>query len=832
MTAFFVRIYRYLHAHRLLCWTLLVGCFAVFGYFASRLHLEEDLNKLMPVSRNADGSTKLTFTDLRIKDKTFLLFEGRKGTSPERIAAVCDAFVDSLQRKDCALDTASQSIGNIFCRLPDDLLPDVIDYLSEHLPCYIDTAVYVHLDTLLTTAHFQRQMEANRRDLTGDFGSMYPELILSDPMGLRNVLAQQAKALGQGGKGGYRVVEDHFFVPDSTVCVAFITPKYSATNTGKGSALFETLNDEIAVFASIAPDVKVCYHGTPASGFYNASQIKSDIVWTIGGSLAVVLLFIMVCYRNWDTLPLLLLPIAFGTLFGLALMYFIKGQFSLLALGIGAVVMGVAMSYALHVLTHYKYVGDPEETLRQQVKPVLLGCLTTVGSFTGIIFIRTELLHDFGLFATFAIVGTTLFSLVFLPQLFGRNKASHALFAKISKINAYPLDRNKPLLAAIGLVIAVCVAFYVKDGTSFDADMHNLGYKSATTTYSENLLKTKTYTGDKQKYFASSGKTMEVALENFALLSGKLDSLHAEGLVKSYTHTDQLLVPLKVQRQRIAAWKRYWTAERLAKVRSLIAVTAPSAGLRAEAFAPFFDCAEADYEAAPLYEASLLPEGYLSTLMERSYGGDYLCYTSVRCANDSLHNASSDYNRICTAVSRSPELLVLDTYFYVTDTLIGMNNDFNVLQWVSMLFVFLVLLFSFRFNLRHTLLGFMPILVSWLVVLGAMALFGVKFNLINIIISTFIFGIGVDYSIFIMNGLIDGNRHSDLLSYHKTAIFFSALILVVTVGSMLFARHPAIRSVGFPTLAGLLSAVIISYVVQPALFRRFCKKDPKQEARP
>jgi predicted RND superfamily exporter protein len=143
-----------------------------------------------------------------------------------------------------------------------------------------------------------------------------------------------------------------------------------------------------------------------------------------------------------------------------------------------------------------------------------------------------------------------------------------------------------------------------------------------------------------------------------------------------------------------------------------------------------------------------------------------------------------------------------------------MNSDFDTLQWLSMVFVFLVLLISFHFKWRHTLLGFAPILLSWLIVLGVMNIFGVQFNLISIIISTFIFGIGVDYSIFVMNGLTNGH-----LSYHKTAVMLSAIILVVTVSSMLLAQHPAIRSVGFSTLVGLLSAVILSYVLQPAVYR-------------
>jgi len=41
---------------------------------------------------------------------------------------------------------------------------------------------------------------------------------------------------------------------------------------------------------------------------------------------------------------------------------------------------------------------------------------------------------------------------------------------------------------------------------------------------------------------------------------------------------------------------------------------------------------------------------------------------------------------------------------------------------------------------------------------------------------------------------------------------------------MLIAVHPAIKSVGFSTLIGLLSAVILSYVVQPAVYRWLKRK--------
>lgn len=829
MTELCLKVYHYFRSHRTVCWISMIAWFVCCGFFAAQIHLEEDINKLFPASTNEDGSTKLAFANLKIKDKTFLLFEGKDGASVAHIIETCDAFVDSLLQKEAALDSSSRMLEDIFYCLPDELLPDAIDYLGAHLPAYIDTSFYAAIDTMLTDSHLARQMKVNRQELESSWGSIYPELIQIDPLGLRKELMRQFKPLTEGSGSGYKIIDGHFFVPDSTVCVAFLTPRYSATNTGRGASLFQMLNAQIEAFSASNPDVKICYHGTPASGFYNAAQIKSDLKNTIAGALVLVLLFILFCFRNYDTLPLLLLPVLFGVLFGLTGMYFIKGEFSLLALGIGAVVLGVAFSYVLHILTHYKFVGNPEQVLRDQVRPVCLGCITTIGSFMGLVFVQTELLRDFGLFASLSILGTTAFSLFYLPQLLNpaKNRINKRAFSLIEKVNAYPFDRNKPLIAVLVVLTVVCTFFYFMGGTRFDADMHDLGYKAGITSYSENLLRTKTYTGDKQKYFASSGRTMEEAIHHFESLNNRLDSLQKEGLVKSYTRTGMLFVPLDVQQARIHAWKNFWTDQRLQCVRQLIEKTAPEAGLRPEAFQPFFESATADYKPDALYDAGIIPQGYLSTLMEQSYNGEYLCFTSVRCANDSVRSSQSDYHRICDAVASLPNLLALDTYYYTTDTLTQMSKDFNLLQWISMLFVFVILWLSFRGNIRYTLLGFMPILLSWFIVLGAMVIFGKQFNLVSVVISTFIFGIGVDYSIFVMSGLLEKGNNPDLLKYHKTAIFFSAVILIITVGSMMFARHPAISSVGFCTLVGLVSSVVLSYVLQPAIFRMMQERRPR-----
>lgn len=827
MTQLFIRIYRFFDRHRAIWIISMLALLGFFGFYASKIHLEEDIVRLLPASHNEDGSVKLAFANLRIKDKTFIVFEDRQGLGADSLCQVVDAFCDSLMQVETALPDEQKTIADLFWKIStEDLLYEAVDYLQEHLPSYIDTACYASLDTLLTEEHMTRQMLQNRELASSMIGEAFPELVQLDPLGIRDVLRDQVADLRNALSGSYSIVQGHLFVPDSTMAVVILTPLYSGTDSGHNAPLVERINGISSCLQASAPGVGIGYYGTTVRGAYNSWTIKGDIMHNILGSLALVLLAICLCFRQWNTIPLLLLPVAFGAMFGLAMMYFIKGQFSLLALGIGAIVLGVSLSYVLHVITHYKYLGDAVQVLRDQVKPVLMGCVTTIGSFLGLIFIQTDLLQDFGLFASFAIAGTTLFSLIFLPPFFNKekNRVNRRAFALIDRVNALCPDRSRLLLLLIAVLTCICVGSFLFEGTSFDADMRNLGYIPDDQSQIEARVRQKSADGYRSQHFSAGGDTMEEALANFAALDHKLDSLQQAGLVHKYSRPTQLFIPLSVQQQRIEAWHNYWTESRLTEARRLIRISAPKAGLNAEAFEPFFEAATRSYEPDALYEAGIIPQGYLTTVMEQTYDSSFLCFSTVYCQLDTLRSDSTDYHRICDAIAPQPNLMVLDTYYYASDTLRQLGHDFDVLQWVSMAFVLLVLLCSFRWNAKLALMCFLPIVISWIIVLGAMNLFDQQFNLINIIISTFIFGIGVDYSIFIMCGLIDDNQQTPTLAYHKTAITLSALVLIITVGSMNFAVHPAIRSVGFATLVGLLSAVIFAYVVEPYLYLKGGKK--------
>ena len=488
-----------------------------------------------------------------------------------------------------------------------------------------------------------------------------------------------------------------------------------------------------------------------------------------------------------------------------------------MALGVGAVILGVALSYCLHIIVHQRFVGDVEQMLKDEAIPVCLGCLTTIGAFLGLMFTQSELLKDFGLFATFALLGSTFFTLVFLPHFLKVKDAKHSkkAFKLIDKINNYPYDRNPFIITTLCIVIVIGFIFSGK--VQFDNDLKNIGYESDDFQKSQKLYAEKNDHGGVQNYYAVTASDLNEALDANKVLSATMDSLRRSGDLFTYTPVVSMLFQSEAeQERRIAAWQRYWTPEKVSQAMSAVKAAAVKNELSPDIFTPFQAMVEAEYEPGNLYESCVVPDGLLCNFIEET-DGKFLILNASQMSKEKA-------GKVSDIIAAKPHAVVVDPLYYTGGLISLIHKDFNMALLISSIFVFVVLLLSFR-DLLISLLAFMPMFLSWYVVQGWMAILGLQFNMINIVISTFIFGIGVDYSIFVMKGLIEGQRQegSKLLEYHKVAIFFSALVLIIVMAAMLFAKHPTIVSIGECALIGMISTILITYTLQPLLFRWLMK---------
>ena len=809
MHKIFLPIYRFFNKRKPLMYIVMLVSAAVFIFFGLKLQYEEDITKLLPES---SVESQLAFSSIELKDKIYIqVTSANEPLAPEALAERTDEFIELLYEK----DTANHFISNILYKMEPEMAINALDFVLEHIPSFIDTSAYHDFDKAMEPEAVEEQMWVNYNLMMEDETGDITQAIGYDPFNLRGAVLGDAI---EGATGSFNIIDGHFFCPDSTVAIAYLAPAFRSLDSWSATHFAKMLSLAQKEFEAAHPDVKVHAHGDPIGSVSNAGRIRSDLVLTVGISIVLILILIGLCFRSFTFIWEMLLPIVYGAAFSLACIYWLKGGMSLMALGLGAIVLGVAISYCLHVLIHHFFVGDPEKLLLDESTPVSLGCITTVGAFCSLLFTESDLLRDFGLFASFALLGSTFFALVFLPHFLPRRnaKADDKTFRRISRLNNLPFDKKPWFLALMVIILAVGIAFSGK--VKFDSDLRNLDYNSPAEVEAEGLFNEKNNDGFFHLYFATVSTDIDEALEADKLLMVKLDSLKRKGLVHSYTDMiPKLFVTQKEQEQRIAAWNAYWTAERKAEAIRMVDKGAKEFGLDPMMFYEFKDLLDADFEPASLMESGVVPENLLSNFIECNADNQYMVFTDV-----SMHFDEKDI--VTDALVLNPKTFVLEPFYYCKSMVEVIHDDFNIAVWISSLFVLVILLVSFR-NLITALLSFLPMVISWFMVQGYMALLGLEFNLINIVIATFIFGVGVDYSIFITEGLLAEARtgDKDLLTWHKVAIFFSAVILVIVVASLLFAVHPAIRSIGLITLIGMASTIMISYALQPFVFRQLMK---------
>ena len=802
-------IYRYFENHKPLMYIVLAVSFLVFLFFGLKLKYEEDISKLLPSS---SVESQLAFTSIQLKDKVYIqVTSADEPLSPETLCERTDAFIDFLYEE----DSTSHFISNVLYRMEPELLINGLDFVLEHLPSFIDTSAYKDFEKAMEPEAVEKQMWVNYEQMMEDETGDLTQAIAYDPLNLRNAVLGDAM---EGATSNFNIIDGHLFCPDSTVALAYLAPAFRSLDSKSSTAFCRMLSKAQKEFEAAYPDVKILVHGDVIGSVSNAGRIKADLVVTVGISLILILILIGFCFRNFSFIVKLLLPILYGTAFSMACIYWIKGGMSLMALGLGAIVLGVAISYSLHVLIHHFFVGDPEKLLRDESTPVFLGCITTVGAFCSLLFTESDLLRDFGIFASLALLGSTLFALIFLPHFLPSIKAdsNSKTFRRISRLNNLPFDKKPWFLVLIMIIVVVGIIFAPK--VKFDSDLRNLDYNSPDEVEAENLFNEKNNDGFFHLYFATVSTDIDEALEADKSLMVILDSLKQQGYVHNYTDLiPKLFVTMEEQEQRIAAWNAYWTEERKNEAIRMVDKGALDFGLDPMMFYDFKDLLDADYEAASLMESSVVPENLLGNFIECNADNQYMVFTDVSMNFD-------EKDIVTDALVLNPKTFVLEPFYYCKSMVEVVNDDFNIAVWISSLFVLLILLVSFR-NLITALLSFLPMVFSWFMVQGYMAIIGLEFNLISIIISTFIFGVGVDYSIFIMEGLLTQARtgNGDVLTWHKVAIFFSAAILVIVVSSLLFAVHPAIRSIGLSTLIGMASTIMISYSLQPFVFWQLMK---------
>lgn len=685
-----------------------------------RLQFHEDIFDFLPQDEEYTESMRV-YSELSEASRIVVIFEGAE---PDSIVMSIDAFGEKRTDAITELD-----VDGFLSRL---------DYVYAHLPYFLTDRDYVKLAHCLQ--NIDSCLTIDRQMLSMPGTSFLGSSISSDPLRLIPI-SMGASGQYAGVQSSFDAYNGYMMTADHSMGFAFFDSPYGSTESARNGLLVDSLSVVCEEVMADFPTVNIRLLGSPVIAVGNARQIKHDSFIAILMSLILIALLLLYAFPRRRDMSLIALSVSFGWLFGMGVLGATGMKVSVIVLGIGAILIGIAVNYPLHLLVHQRYTSSIRQTLQEVLSPLVVGNITTIGAFMALLPMASPALRQLGIFAGAMLIGTILFCIIFLPHLMSSVptpiRELHLPFANRFKLGER-IARLQPILTVFFIVIFGILSIFVfrNNKPIFDANLSNINFMTTQQHLDFAFFESLSPTSDEPAYLASTARE---ELEH-----------------------------------RLQLWDTFWTSNDADSVADALRQAAIKNGFRSSTFEPF--CTT--ISSAPL-SVNLSDPVQLASVWPGRF--------DTKAMN----------NRVASALSA----------------------NFDYLGMVCSLIVLLFLSLSFR-SLVLGLIAFLPMMISWIFIFACMYVFNLQFNIVNIILATFIFGQGDDYTIFVVEGLIQEYKTGrKILPQYKQSIILSALIMLLAIGVLVFAKHPAMHSLGAVTLIGMTCVVLMAYLVPPILFK-------------
>ena len=802
-----VALYRILGRRRLLLYLLLTLLTFAMVAAASGIRFTEDPMQLFP-SEGEGAKSAMAFSRLKAKDKIIVLISSLSDETTSSSDMLADAAESFKLRANILIDEgllSRQTGSEIYNQ------KEILDFIYSNLPLYLEVGDYSKINESIKGEKIAERLENSMGLLISPAGAVAADMIARDPLFIGTHLVAKLDSLRMGVK--MNVYRDNVFSAHWKSLFFVFSPGETTAKSASDEKIVTELERIELEVESEYEGVDIMLSGAPLAGVYNARAIKRDTVFTTLLALLAIAILFWISFRNPRTLAILVAPALFGSLFALSFMSLRGAEVSAIAIGAGATVMGIALSYSIHVISHIKHVNSVEQLIDELAYPLTVGGFTTIGAFLGLLFTNSALLKDFGLFSSLTLTGTTLFSLIFLPHFLkvDNNRKETKAYSAILKMTSFEYERIKWLR---WLIVALFIGgVFLAPGVRFNSDFSNLGYEPEQLTIAQNKFAEEFGAGDSRVFLLSSATDFNKASEAYFRDNKFLDSIINKGQNLRSASVSWLLPPKEIQRERIEVWNDFWTEEKVDALKNDLLSVGEVKGFSNEAFSGFLSLLEKDYSIVDFSTSFKELPSFIKEWAEESDG----VYTLIT----QLYSPSEQKESLYELINDNTELGILDRSHFSSIWAISIKEDFNIILIISSLLVFITLLISYG-RIELAVMAFLPMAVSWVIILGLMNILGIEFNIFNILLATFIFGIGDDFSIFVLDGLsAEYQGKGEALASHKSAIFFSTFTVLAGVGSMAFATHPALRSIALVSIVGISAVWIVAYTIQPIVYRFF-----------
>lgn len=817
MKRLFVLVYRHFEKHPAVMWTLLAVITALCALSALRLDFVEDISRFLPGNKE-NSRVNYAYEHLG-GDNKLVVSASMSDTASAPDLELMMSAVESTARELSDHDSL-HLVKSLLCQVDDQSINDLVSFVVENMPYFLTEEDYRQMDSMMTEEAIDRRL-AETRKLVAAPVPMMRTVIERDPLFFSSRLLQSLESFRLNDS--YNTDNGYIFSKDGKEAMLIVTSAYPLSETKNNAVLVRNIEEAMSA-AARETDGQVqlrCFGATQIS-LTNAQQIKRDSFMAVALSLLLIVALLYYYYRNVRSILLIVVCTAFGGLFALGVIALFKNPVSVIAVGVASVIIGIAINYPIHFLSHFKRTDDKEQIIREVVSPLLVGNITTVGAFLSLLFISSDAMRDLGLFAALLLIGTILFVLLFLPHLMGRRFSGKSRELTFKHIAESRPENVKGLFAA---VLGLTVLFYIFSfRTSFDTDMHHINYMTKEQRETFDKLRAATDTSLATVYCIAEGESLDGALAGYESIATLLDSLRCDTAVKNISGIATFLPSRSMQEERLRRWENFWQGRREVFLDRLDRAAARN-GFAPAAFDPCKEIVSKQYQ--------VQDEGFFDPVRN----GPAAEYVSVEADKALVYNIlkveKNQASRIEERLNHEqPDVFSFTDSSIASRLVSALSDDFDYVLYICGFIVFAFLLFSFG-RIELCLTAFLPLVIAWIWILGIMGMTGIRFNIVNIILATFIFGMGDDYSIFVTEGLIyEYACGRKIVSQFKNSIILSASIMFIGIGMLIFAKHPAMRSLAEVTIVGMFSVVLMAYIVPPVLFKWLITSNGKPRRRP
>ncbi len=779
---------------------------AVGTYFAVRLYqdLRSDVEALLPVNAPSVVAAKTVGPLLHNVNHLSVVLEGSDPDALER-------FADDLAAR--------------LRRLPPTMV-ETVDYRTDEEQAFLKRFGLLYLSTqdlrtILT--RIQRRVAWEKRNANPLLGLLTEEREPPPPLDFSDIEAKypdDQRQLSRFRKG-------YFQTPDGHLLAMIIRPPEAGTGYQFNKSLWEEVKREVQQLDPHHYDstMKVGYDGDLAGLVEEQEALVEDLASSTLMVVTLVLAALWIYFRRWAAIAAIIGSLVVGCAVTFGLSYFLIGHLNANSAFLGSIVVGNGINVPIIIVARYMEERRAGLSVAQAARMSLsrtLGATFVAAFASGLAYLSLSLtafrgFREFGIIGGLGMSLCWLSAIILLPPLLSiierwrplNIQTTNRAFAVSSRIVQFVQRRRRAIRRATVLsLVAVLVGILAYRGELIEYDLTKLRARRS-------IKSGSIYWGHKFDQVFNAyltpivivGATSVVVDHVVAVLNQKRRELGNADPIRE-VRTLRTVIP-DDQEEKIRILRELRAA--LSDVK--LALLNPEQRERAEKFRPPADLRPITLQDLP--KAVRLP----LTLRDGTAGRVALVFPRRVGILDSrdLEQLSSLIRGSISGASANAQAQAVGQALLFSDIIAAILNDGPKATGLA-LFAAMAVVFVVLRHLRPalTVLSGLLLGVAWLV--GAAAFARLRVNFLNFVVLPITFGIGVDYSVNIIQRyrLEGASSLTRVLRETGGAVALCSSTTIIGYSSLFVAENRALAGFGLLASLGELSCLAAALIALPA----------------